>query len=150
MVTYGGGSIKLNGVYEQVKKALEGREVFEFGGIEPNPKYEALLPAVDLVRKEDINFILAVGGGSVVDASKFIAAASPYTGDDPWDILAKGVEVEAAVPIGVVLTLPATGTEMNGNSVISRHSSQEKFAFSSPLVLPVFSVLDPLVTYSLP
>ncbi len=150
LLAYGGGSIKLNGVYDQVKTALTGWEVLEFGGIMPNPKYEAILPAVNIVREEGIEFILAVGGGSVVDAVKFIAAGSQYTGDDPWDILNKGAEVKAAVPFGVVLTLPATGTEMNGNSVISRESTKEKFAFSSPKVLPLFSVLDPETSYSLP
>lgn len=150
LVTYGAGSIKQNGVYDQVKAALAGRDILEFGGIEPNPKYEFLLPAIELVKANGVTFILAVGGGSVVDASKFIAAGSHYQKGDPWDILESGAEVNSAVPLGVVLTLPATGTEMNGNSVISRQSSKEKFAFSSPLVLPVFSVLDPLVTYSLP
>lgn len=150
LFTYGGGSIKRNGVYEQVKRALGGREVVEFGGIEPNPRYEALLPAIETAKKGDVDFILAVGGGSVVDASKFIAAAARYEGADPWDILANGAKVLSAVPLGVVLTLPATGTEMNGNSVISRLSSKEKFAFSSPKVLPVFSVLDPVTSYSLP
>ncbi len=150
MLAYGGGSIKLNGVYKQVKDVLAGRDVVEFGGILPNPKYETIIPAVNIVKEEGIDFILAVGGGSVVDAVKFIAAASKYEGDDSWDILAKGAEVKSAIPFGVVLTLPATGTEMNGNSVISKISSKEKFAFSSPKVLPVFSVLDPEVSYSLP
>jgi NADP-dependent alcohol dehydrogenase len=150
LMTYGGGSIKRNGVYDQVMKALEGRDVIEFGGIEPNPVYESLLPAIEIVKRENVSFILAVGGGSVVDASKFIAAGSRYNGADSWDILNGKGEILSAVPLGVVLTLPATGSEMNGNSVITRHSSQEKFAFSSPEVMPVFSVLDPLVTYSLP
>ncbi len=150
MLVYGGGSIKLNGVYKQVMDVLIGRDVVEFGGILPNPKFETIMPAVNIVKEQGIDFILAVGGGSVVDAVKFIAAASKYEGDDSWDILAKGAEVKSAIPIGVVLTLPATGTEMNGNSVISKASSKEKFAFSSPKVLPVFSVLDPEVSYSLP
>ena len=150
LMIYGAGSIKSNGVYDQVKRALEGMEVIEFGGIEPNPKYEALLPAIEIVKKERVSFILSVGGGSVIDASKFIAAGSRYAGNDPWDILSGEGEVLSAIPLGVVLTLPATGSEMNGNAVISRHSSKEKFAFSSPMVLPVFSVLDPQVTYSLP
>jgi NADP-dependent alcohol dehydrogenase len=150
MLAYGGGSIKRNGVYDQAVKALKGRKIIEFGGILPNPKYEAIMPAVELIDKEGVNFILAVGGGSVVDAVKFIAAASHYEGEDPWEILSDKGEVKSAVPFGVILTLPATGTEMNGNSVISRQSTREKFAFSSPYVLPRFSVLDPEVTYSLP
>ncbi len=150
LLAYGGGSIKKNGIYDQVKTALADWELVEFGGIMPNPKYEAIMPAVRIVKEEGIDFILAVGGGSVVDAVKFIVAGSQYTGDDPWDILNKGAEVKSALPFGVVLTLPATGTEMNGNSVISRGSTKEKFAFSSPKVLPVFSVLDPEVSYSLP
>ncbi|MDR2414762.1 MAG: iron-containing alcohol dehydrogenase [Odoribacteraceae bacterium] len=120
MMTYGGGSIKHNGVYEQVKKALKDREVTEFGGIEPNPRYETLMEAVGRARLENIDFLLAVGGGSVIDGTKFIAAAACFPEGDPWDILSKGTPVKAALPIGTVLTLPATGSEMNGNSVITR------------------------------
>ncbi|MFN6569013.1 iron-containing alcohol dehydrogenase [Dendronalium sp. ChiSLP03b] len=149
LLTYGGGSIKSNGVYDQVKSALAGRNVIEFGGIEPNPHLETLLQAVELVRKENINFLLAVGGGSVVDGTKFIAAAVPFVGD-PWDILAKQATVKTAVPFGVVLTLPATGSEMNTSSVVTKWETQEKLYFSSPLVYPRFSVLDPETTYSLP
>jgi len=150
MLAYGGGSIKQNGVYEQVMEVLGEREVIECGGILPNPEYEYLMPAIDTVKEEGIEFILAVGGGSVVDAVKFIAAGSLFEGDDPWDILDISAKVKSAVPFGVVLTLPATGSEMNGNSVITKASTKEKFAFSSPEVLPVFSVLDPEITYSLP
>ncbi len=149
LITYGGGSIKANGVYDQVKAALAGHHVLEFGGIEPNPHLETLMQAVELIRKEGINFILAVGGGSVIDGTKFIAAAVPFEGD-PWDILAKGAPVTAAVPFGVVLTLPATGSEMNIAAVITKWSTQEKLAFLSPLVFPKFSVLDPETTFSLP
>jgi len=150
LLLYGGGSIKRNGVYEQVKDALAGCYYEEFQGVKPNPVYEDLLPAIDQIRKGDLNFILAVGGGSVIDAAKFIAAAARFQGDDPWDILLKQAPVTDAVPIGTVLTLPATGTEMNANSVITRRSLAQKLAFGSPLVMPVFSVLDPTVTYSLP
>ncbi len=150
MMTYGGGSIKRNGVYDQVMAALKGRALLEFGGIEPNPRYETLMRAVEQVKAEDVGFLLAVGGGSVLDGTKFIAAAAKYTGDDPWDILAKDTSVNAALPLGAVLTLPATGSEMNGNAVISRESTREKLAFSSPLVYPRFSILDPETTYSLP
>lgn len=149
LITYGGGSIKTNGVYDQVKAALAGRNVFEFGGIEPNPHLETLLKAVELIRKEGIDYLLAVGGGSVVDGTKFIAAAVPFEGD-PWDILAKGAPVTAALPFGVVLTLPATGSEMNTGSVVTKWETQEKLFFASPLVFPRFSVLDPETTYSLP
>ncbi|MEH1817574.1 MAG: iron-containing alcohol dehydrogenase [Nostoc sp.] len=149
LITYGGGSIKTNGVYDQVKSALVGRNVLEFGGIEPNPHLETLLKAVELVRNEGIDFLLAVGGGSVLDGTKFIAAAVPFVGD-PWDILAKNAPVKAAVPFGTVLTLPATGSEMNTNAVVTKWETQEKLAFSSPLVFPRFSVLDPETTFSLP
>ena len=149
LVTYGGGSIKKNGVYEQVISALEGRTFHEFGGIEANPHLETLLKAVELIRKEGIDFILAVGGGSVVDGTKFIAAAVPFEGD-PWDILAKQIPPKSAVPFGAVLTLPATGSEMNTNSVVTKASTQEKLFFASPLVFPKFSVLDPETTFSLP
>ncbi|TFI52581.1 iron-containing alcohol dehydrogenase [Mastigocladus laminosus UU774] len=149
LMTYGGGSIKTNGVYEQVKSALAGRNVIEFGGIEPNPHFETLMKAVELVRNEGIDFLLAVGGGSVADGTKFIAAAVPFAGD-PWDILAKQASITAAVPLGIVLTLPATGSEMNINSVVTKWETQEKLYFGSPLVFPVFSVLDPETTFSLP
>lgn len=150
LMTYGGGSIKLNGVYEQVKNALKEVELFEFGGIEANPHYETCMKAVEVVKAENIDFLLSVGGGSVLDATKFIAAAARYDKGDPWDILVKGKKVEDAVPLGAVLTLPATGSEMNGSSVITRVSTQEKMAFNSPLVLPQFSILDPQCVYTLP
>ena len=150
LLTYGGGSIMKNGVYEQVKNALKGFNVKEFGGIEVNPHYETCMKAVEVVKNEKIDFLLSVGGGSVLDATKFIAAAVYHKNGDPWDILANGAPVENAVPIGAVLTLPATGSEMNGNSVISRVSTTEKLAFSSLLVMPKFSVLDPECVFSLP
>lgn len=149
LLTYGGGSIKHNGVYQQVMQALDGFEVVEFSGIEPNPSFETLLKAVDIVKTEGINYLLPVGGGSVIDGTKFIAAAALYQGD-PWDILAKRAPISAALPLGCVLTLPATGTESNGNSVVTRYSTQQKLSFASPLVYPQFAVLDPTVTYSLP
>ncbi|MFM7408383.1 MAG: iron-containing alcohol dehydrogenase [Cuspidothrix sp.] len=149
LITYGCGSIKANGVYDQVKSALAGRNVFEFGGIEANPHLETLMKAVELIRKEGIDFLLAVGGGSVADGTKFIAAAVNFVGD-PWDIVAKGAAVTSALPLGVVLTLPATGSEMNTNAVITKWETQEKLYFSSPFVFPKFSVLDPETTFSLP
>ena len=150
LLVFGGGSIKQNGVYDQAMAAMQAFDVEEFGGIEPNPRYETCMRAVDKVRAEECDFLLAVGGGSVLDACKFIAAATKFEGDDPWDILSKWVPVKAAVPLGAVLTLPATGSEMNAGSVISRDSTNEKLFFGSDLVRPVFSILDPETTYSLP
>lgn len=148
---YGGGSIKRNGVYEQVKAALAGHKTEEFGGIEANPLFETCLKAVEIVKKQKISFILAVGGGSVLDAGKFIAAAACFPGKDLWSILREcGANVKSALPVGAVLTLPATGSESNGNSVISRKATSEKLHFYSPYVYPVFSVLDPETTFSLP
>lgn len=149
LVTYGSGSIKRNGVYDQVMANLEGHTVSEFSGIEPNPAYETLMKAVEVVKRERIDFLLAVGGGSVLDGTKFIAAAARFEGE-PWDILAKHALVSAAVPLGAVLTLPATGSEMNFFAVISRAGTQEKFPFSSPLIYPKFSIIDPQVTFTLP
>lgn len=149
LLTYGGGSIKQNGVYEQVVKALNGSDFIEFGGIEANPRYETLIKAVALVKQENIDFLLAVGGGSVIDGTKFIAAAAKVE-DDPWGILTGKVKVTDALPLGAVLTLPATGSESNGNSVVTRRETQEKLPFSSPLVYPAFAILDPTTTYSLP
>ncbi|HOQ46888.1 MAG TPA: iron-containing alcohol dehydrogenase [Bryobacteraceae bacterium] len=149
LMTYGGGSIKRNGVYDQVRSALAGRSFAEFGGIEPNPRYETLMKAVEIVRAEKIDFLLAVGGGSVLDGTKFIAAAAPFQGD-PWDIVLKKAPVTSAVPLGTVLTLPATGSEMNNCAVISHAARQEKLPFASDLVYPQFSVLDPETTFSLP
>jgi NADP-dependent alcohol dehydrogenase len=149
LVTYGGGSIKKNGVYDQVVKALAGKTWFEFSGIEPNPHYETLMKAVELVKKEKIDFLLPVGGGSVIDGTKLIAAAINFEGE-PWDIMAKHQPFFSALPIGCVLTLPATGTESNGNSVITKAATHEKLAFGSPLVYPQFAILDPTTTYSLP
>lgn len=154
LVTYGGGSIKSNGVYDQVVKALEGKTWFEFSGIEPNPHYETLMRAVEMVKDNRIDFLLPIGGGSVIDGTKFIAAAAFFEGDtpaaEPWDILAKRTPVTRAMPLGCVLTLPATGTESNGNSVVTRAATHEKLAFGSPLVYPQFAILDPTTTYSLP
>ncbi len=149
LLIYGGGSIKHNGVYQQVTTALKDSSFIEFSGVEPNPSFETLMRAADIVRREKIDFILAVGGGSVIDGAKFVAAAALFNGD-AWDILAKGAKITEAVPLGCVLTLPATGTESNGNSVVTRYETQEKLAFSSALVFPQFAILDPTVTYSLP
>jgi len=149
LMTYGGGSIKANGVYDQVKEALKNHSVTEFAGIEPNPTYETLIKAVEIVKEQKIDFLLAVGGGSVIDGTKFIAAAVVYNGD-PWDLLIDQNKITDALPLASVLTLPATGSEMNGNAVISKKATHEKLAFGSIKANPVFSILDPEVTYSLP
>ncbi|KZB78717.1 alcohol dehydrogenase [Yersinia pestis] len=150
LITYGGGSIKQNGVLDQVHQALKGFDFLEFGGIEPNPTYETLMKAVELCRTEGINFLLAVGGGSVLDGTKFIAAAVNYP-QDPWHILeTTGRDITEALPMGSVLTLPATGSEANNGAVISRRSTGDKQHFFSPHVQPLFAVLDPVVTYTLP
>ncbi|MEI7946621.1 MAG: iron-containing alcohol dehydrogenase [bacterium] len=150
MMTYGGGSIKKNGVYDQVRQALVNYDMVEFGGLEPNPRYETCMKAAELAKKEQVGFLLAVGGGSVLDGTKFIAVAAKYTAGDPWDIMEGRKPVKAALPLGVVLTLPATGSEMNTFSVISRDSTAEKQAFGSEHVYPKFSILDPETTFSLP
>ncbi len=151
MLLYGGGSIKHNGVYDQVIAALKGFSYVEFGGIEPNPRYETMMKALELAKKENVTFLLPVGGGSVIDGTKFLAAAMFVPeGTDPWGILQGTIPVTKALPIGTVLTLPATGTEMNGNSVVSRNSTNEKLSFGSQLVMPQFSILDPVTCFSLP
>jgi len=150
LVAYGGGSVKANGVYDQVLAALKGRDLVEFGGIEPNPRYETLMQAVGLVRAQGVSFLLAVGGGSVLDGVKFVAAASVFEGPEPWDILSCGAPVNRALPLGAVMTLPATGSEMNCFSVVSREETREKLAFGAPAVYPQFSILDPEATFSLP
>jgi NADP-dependent alcohol dehydrogenase len=149
LITYGGGSVVKTGTLAEVKTALDGYTVLEFGGIEPNPTYETLMQAVELARREKIDFLLAVGGGSVIDGTKFIAAAIPFAGE-PWDILAKRAKIGSAIPLGSVLTLPATGSEMNSGAVITKRATDDKLAFSNPKLFPRFSVLDPTKTYTLP
>lgn len=150
LLVYGGGSVKKNGSYDQTVAAIGKRKFVEFGGIEPNPEYATCMKAAKLARDKKLDFIIALGGGSVIDACKFIAAAAAYKGKDPWDILEKGLPVKDALPIGTVLTLPATGSEMNMNSVVSRREIGKKLAFASEKVYPQFSVLDPTFTYTLP
>jgi NADP-dependent alcohol dehydrogenase len=150
LLIYGGGSIKQNGVYDEVIAALAGHSVTEFSGIEPNPSYETLMRAINQVKAEKIDFLLAVGGGSVIDGTKFIAAGA-LLDEDPWTILEKhGANVTRAMPFGAILTLPATGSEMNSASVVTKKATQEKFAFMSRHVYPKFAILDPTKTYSLP
>ena len=146
MITFGGGSVKKNGVYDQVKEALKNHTTVEFWGIEPNPTIETLREAIALGKAEKVDFLLAVGGGSVIDGTKLISTGLLYEGD-AWDLVKKG-KVETTLPLGTVLTLPATGSEMNDGAVISCKETKEKYAFFSNF--PKFSILDPEVTFSLP
>ncbi|MEP2237887.1 MAG: iron-containing alcohol dehydrogenase [Maribacter sp.] len=150
LMLYGGGSIKKNGIYEQVMTALSGIEVIEFGGIPANPEYAILLEALQLIKDEKITYLLAVGGGSVIDGTKFLSAAAVYEGDTPWDILTKSIRTKKGMPFGTVLTLPATGSEMNSGSVITRAETKEKLAMGGPGLFPEFSILDPQVIKSIP
>jgi len=150
LILFGGASAKKTGTLDEVKAALGKREIHEFAGIEPNPSYETLMQAVEQVRSKNIDFLLAVGGGSVIDGTKFVAAAANFEGD-AWDIAVKrGANITSALPFGSVLTLPATGSEMNNGGVVTRKSIQAKLAFHSPLVFPQFSILDPSKTFTLP
>ncbi|CTQ11357.1 TPA: iron-containing alcohol dehydrogenase [Klebsiella variicola subsp. variicola] len=150
MIVYGGGSVIKHGILQRVKGSLKNTLVFEFGGVEPNPHYETLMKAVEIVKAEKIDFLLAVGGGSVIDGTKFIAAAALYE-NDPWEIITSyGSVVKQALPFGCVLTLAATGSEMNNTAVINRATTQDKLFFASPCVMPQFSVLEPEITYTLP
>jgi len=150
MLVYGKGSIKTNGVYDRIKSALKDKDVIEFSGVEANPVYETLMKAVAIAKKENVDFLLAAGGGSVIDGTKFIAAAIKYDRADPWDMLSKGEKFNEAIKFGCVLTLPATGSEMNNGAVITRKSCNEKLAFGNPVLFPVFSILEPETMYSLP
>ena len=150
LLLYGGGSIKENGIYEQVKAALETFEVVEFGGIPANPEYAVLTEALKIIKSQHITYLLAVGGGSVIDGTKFLAAAALYEGNDPWDILAKPLRTEIGMPFGTVLTLPATGSEMNSGAVITRAEYELKLGMGGPGLFPQFSILDPSVIASLP
>lgn len=149
LLIYGGGSIKKNGVYDQIMTALKGMTIFEFSGIGANPEFETCLKAIELVKKEKIDFLLAAGGGSVIDATKFISLGSKAEGD-LWEILSMSKHPANAIPFGTILTLPATGSEMNCGSVITKVETQDKRSFRTPLVFPKFSVLDPETTFTLP
>ena len=150
LMLYGGGSIKKYGTYEKVKDALKNHEVVEFGGIPPNPEYAVLLDALALIKTQNIDFLLAVGGGSVIDGTKFLSSAALYEGNDPWDILKKGIRTEVGLPFGTVLTLPATGSEMNSGAVVTRQETGEKLGMGGPGLFPKFSFLDPQVVATLP
>ena len=149
MLLYGGGSIKKNGIYDQVIEQLRDYEWCEFSGIEANPEFTTLIKAVEMAKQENVDFLLAVGGGSVIDGTKFVAAALKHDGD-PWDILAGGARVQDATPLGCILTLPATGTETNAGAVVNRSEVGKKLSFMAEAVRPQFAILDPEVTYSLP
>lgn len=149
LVIYGGGSIKKNGVYEQVAQALKAHTWTEFSGVEPNPTKETLDKAVAIVKEQGIDYILAVGGGSVIDGSKYVAAAAHYEGDG-WDILTGKHKVSSATPLAAILTLPATGSESNMGAVITKAETHDKLAFLSPFVQPKFAVMDPDVMKTLP
>lgn len=152
LLAYGGGSIFKNGVYDQVKAALPNHDIVEFGGIEPNPRFETLMKAVEIIRAEKIGFILAVGGGSVIDGVKFISAAVNFEGNEA-DILKKRIlfkDVSKVIPFGTVLTLPATGSEMNSGAVVTIEATQEKLTLGGSALFPVFSIVDPTVITSLP
>ena len=150
LMLYGGGSIKKNGIYEQVMSALKGFEVIEFGGILANPEYAVLVDALAVIKKEKIDFMLAVGGGSVIDGTKFLSSAALYEGDNPWEILTKRIPSLKGLPFGTVLTLPATGSEMNSGAVITRAETKQKLTMGGAGLFPVFSVLDPNVVSSIP
>ncbi|MCK9450390.1 MAG: iron-containing alcohol dehydrogenase [Bacteroidales bacterium] len=150
LMLYGGGSIKKNGIYEQVNNALKDHDVIEFGGIPANPEYAVLLKALEVIKKENITYLLAVGGGSVIDGTKFLSAAAVFEGNDPWEILSKNIPTRKGMPFGTVLTLPATGSEMNSGAVITRAETREKRTMGGTGLFPVFSVLDPLVIHSIP
>ncbi|WP_298540084.1 iron-containing alcohol dehydrogenase [uncultured Aquimarina sp.] len=150
LLLYGGGSIKKNGVYDQVISALKDHDIIEFSGIEANPEYTTLLKALEIIKKEGIGYMLAVGGGSVIDGTKFLSSAALYEGDDPWDILAKRIRTFKGLPFGTVLTLPATGSEMNSGAVVSRSETNEKMVMGGPGLFPEFSICDPTVVHSIP
>ncbi|NLZ94312.1 MAG: iron-containing alcohol dehydrogenase [Bacteroidales bacterium] len=150
LLLYGGGSIKKNGVYNQVINALHKHNVIEFGGIPPNPEYSVLMEALEVIKKEKIDFLLAVGGGSVIDGTKFLSAAAFFDGKEPWDIMTKRVPMNQGMPFGVVLTLPATGSEMNSGFVITRDETKEKLSQGGEAFHPQFSILDPEVVKSIP
>ena len=151
LLVYGSGSIKKSGLYDKVSEQLQSIDarIVELSGIEPNPKLTSVYKGIELCRSEKVDFILAVGGGSVIDAAKAIAAGALYEGD-VWDFCMNKAVIKQAIPLGTILTLSATGSEMNGNAVISNWELKQKRAFGSPHVYPVFSILDPTLTFSVP
>ena len=150
LMLYGGGSIKKNGIYEQVVSALKDFHCVEFGGIPANPEYSILMDALAVIKEQKINFLLAVGGGSVIDGTKFLSSAALFEGEYPWDILDKKIATQRGMPFGTILTLPATGSEMNSGAVITRKETKQKLVMGGPGLFPVFSILDPSVVASIP
>jgi NADP-dependent alcohol dehydrogenase len=150
LVVYGGGSIKQNGIYDQVIKALATYDIVAFGGIPANPEYTVLMDALKVIKEEKVTYLLAVGGGSVIDGTKFLSSAAVYEGETPWDLLSKNIRTEKGMPFGTVLTLPATGSEMNSGAVITRTETKEKRTMGGPGLFPEFSILDPQVITSIP
>ncbi|UTE73962.1 iron-containing alcohol dehydrogenase [Rossellomorea marisflavi] len=151
LLVYGGGSIKKSGLYDQVTAVLNDidAEVFELAGVEPNPRLTTVRRGVDICKEEGIDFLLAVGGGSVIDCTKAIAAGAKYDGD-AWDLVTKKAFASEALPFGTVLTLAATGSEMNAGSVITNWETNEKYGWGSPVTFPQFSILDPENTFTVP
>ncbi|KJE27694.1 iron-containing alcohol dehydrogenase family protein [Geobacillus kaustophilus] len=151
LLVYGGGSIKRNGLYDEVMKILGdiGAEVIELPGVEPNPRVSTVRKGVDICKREGVEFLLAVGGGSVIDCTKAIAAGAKFDGD-PWEFITKKAPVTGALPFGTVLTLAATGSEMNSGSVITNWETKEKYGWGSPFTFPQFSILDPTYTMTVP
>ncbi|MGO1061046.1 iron-containing alcohol dehydrogenase [Planococcus sp. FY231025] len=151
LMVYGGGSIKKNGLYDEVMTVLEeaGLEVFELSGVEPNPRISTARKGIEICKNEGIDMLLAVGGGSVIDCTKLIACGATYEGD-AWDLVSRKAQPEGALPFGTVLTLAATGSEMNAGSVITNEETQEKYGWGSPYSFPKFSILDPTYTLSVP
>lgn len=151
LLVYGGGSIKRNGLYDSVMNYLNemGAEVFELPGVEPNPRISTVRKGVQICKEEGVDFLLAVGGGSVIDCTKAIAAGAKYDGD-AWDLVTKKAFASEALPFGTVLTLAATGSEMNAGSVITNWETNEKYGWGSPVTFPRFSILDPVNTFTVP
>lgn len=151
LVVYGGGSIKKSGLYDKVMAELAegGFEVFELAGVEPNPRLSTAKKGIEICKENDVDAVLAVGGGSVIDCSKLIIAGAKYDGD-PWDFVTRKAQPQDALPLGTVLTLAATGSEMNAGSVITNEETEEKYGWGSPLSFPKFSILDPEHTYTVP
>lgn len=151
LLVYGGGSIKRNGIYDKAVKLLteQGIELLELSGVEPNPRLTTVHKGIEICKKEEVDFILAIGGGSVIDATKAIAAGAKYEGEI-WDVITKKDTIDDALPFGTVLTLAATGSEMNAGSVITNWETKEKIGWGSPHVFPKFSILDPVHTFTVP
>ncbi|HWK24451.1 MAG TPA: iron-containing alcohol dehydrogenase [Ureibacillus sp.] len=151
LIVYGGGSIKKSGLYDEALSTLKelNMNVFEISGVEPNPRVETARKGIEICKKESIDFVLAIGGGSVIDCSKLIAAGAKVD-EDAWNIVIKKTKVVDALPLGTILTLAATGSEMNSGSVISNEETQEKYGWGHPLVFPKFSILDPTYTFTVP